>query len=73
MRYGGAVYKTPKTKCKNCDHRHLACHDTCQSYKQAMADWQDHKQLIKTNKQGDRLALAHEIENTLMSVRLARR
>lgn len=73
MRYDGAVYRTPKTECKNCMHRHLACHDTCPSYQKAMADWRDHKQLIKANKQGDRLALAHEIENTLISVKLSRR
>ena len=73
MRYDGAVYKTPKTECRFCEHRHLACHDTCQSYKQAMADWWDHKKLIRANKQGDRLALAHEIENTIISVKQSRR
>ena len=73
MRYDGAVYKTPKTECKNCKHRSLACHDTCQSYQQAMADWLERKKQIRKSKQGDKQARAHEIENTLLSVKISRR
>lgn len=73
MRYSGAIYKTPKTQCKGCPNRHLACHDTCESYQRAIADWNDQKKVIIANKQGDKLALAHEIDNTRLSVRKSRR
>lgn len=39
-----------KVPCKNCENRHLACHDTCEAYKQfAKENEESRKQLTEEN------------------------
>lgn len=36
--------------CKDCTDRHLACHDTCEKYQDALAEWNEYKETIKQRK-----------------------
>lgn len=68
MKYWGTVYKAPQTKCKDCTDRHPACHDTCETYQQALGVWIEQKKAIKQKKREATLVLRHEVETTLKAV-----
>lgn len=49
MNYHGTIYKSINT-CKDCKDRYPACHDHCEKYQNALAEWKEKKQSIKHNK-----------------------
>ena len=53
MRYGGVIYKAPKHKCKGCDRRYLGCHDHCEDYINARAEFLAEWHQIMSNRAGD--------------------
>lgn len=46
MKYGGTVYKSINT-CKDCPDRYLGCHDHCEKYQKALAEWKEKKRFAK--------------------------
>jgi hypothetical protein len=52
MRYDGWIYKTPKVKCKGCEQRYLGCHDHCEDYQKARAEFLQEKQTANSNRTG---------------------
>ncbi len=36
--------------CKDCKDRHMACHDSCEKYQDALAEWLERKRRIKAEK-----------------------
>lgn len=49
MKYNGTIYKSINT-CRDCPDRHPACHDHCEKYQEALAEWKEKKQSIKHTK-----------------------
>lgn len=44
-------YKGLKNQCKGCTQRHPACHDHCQTYNDALAEWHEFTAAARRNKQ----------------------
>lgn len=53
MRYDGNIYKAPKHKCKGCDRRYLGCHDHCEDYINARAEFLEEKRRGMRNIAGE--------------------
>ena len=41
------------TVCKDCEDRYLACHDSCEKYKQAKRDLEEDKRLLAEKQKAD--------------------
>lgn len=68
MRYSGYTYKGPRTSCRECTERHQGCHDHCETYQTALAEWLERKKEIRKKKkliqQSDRYAIDSVIRNS---------
>lgn len=55
MRYNGWVYRHPNTPCKECvkPKRHLGCHDHCEEYQAARAEYENIKNAARANKKAN--------------------
>lgn len=49
MKYNGRIYKSINT-CLDCPDRYPACHDHCEKYQAALAEWLDKKRVAKSAK-----------------------
>ena len=49
MKYNGRIYKSINT-CQNCPDRYLGCHDHCDKYQSALAEWIEKKASIRKAK-----------------------
>lgn len=67
MSYTGYTYKGPRTSCRECTERYLGCHDHCETYQKALAEWLERKKDIRHKKnliqQNDRFAIDSVIRN----------
>ena len=61
MKYEGTVYRSINT-CKDCPDRYIACHDHCEKYQKALAEWKEKKAAIKHAKRMNRLYDGFKIE-----------
>ena len=49
MNYNGKIYRSINT-CLDCPDRHLGCHDPCEKYQKALAEWKTRKKEIRIAK-----------------------
>lgn len=47
--------------CKDCKDRHLACHDSCEKYQEALGKWKEHKAVIKKNKAKESMLIDYSV------------
>ena len=66
MRYNGWVYRHPNTPCKECvkPKRHLGCHDHCEEYQAARAEYENIKNAARANEELYRY-ISEQITKTL--------
>lgn len=48
--YHGMIYRGIGTSCHECPDRYPACHDKCEKYQQARAEWLEFKKNVRKNK-----------------------
>lgn len=46
MKYGGREFKSINT-CRDCPDKHPGCHDHCEKYQSALAEWKEKKAAVK--------------------------
>lgn len=51
--------------CKDCQERYLACHDSCEKYTKARAEWVEKKQMITDAKRKTRLYDKYRVEQSI--------
>lgn len=73
MRYDGNIYKGPKHHCKDCQKRHLACHDTCEDFINARNEWVERGRAIKDVRRKEKVIIDHEVESTIRNKKNKRR
>ena len=64
MRYNGWVYRHPNTPCKECAKRYLGCHDHCEEYQAARAEYENIKNAAHANEELNRY-ISEQITKTL--------
>ena len=64
MRYNGWVYRHSNTPCKECTKRHLGCHDHCEEYQAARAEYENIKNAARANEELYRY-ISEQITKTL--------
>ena len=50
MEYRGEKRKGIRSTCRDCQERYIGCHDHCEKYLQAQAEWLDFKSKTKKAK-----------------------
>lgn len=67
------LYKGPNHKCKDCQKRHYACHDTCEDYINARKEWDERLREIRKTKHVYKDVIGHQVETVIKVTKDKRR
>ena len=62
MKFKGQEYKGPRQTCNGCTKRHPACHDSCNEYIEARAEWDAWRRDMRRKKYLAKQVISHQIE-----------
>lgn len=72
MEYQGQKFRAIKSNCRGCEKRYPGCHDHCESYQEAQAEWLKFKREIKKNKRLHKEFDSFRIDGTIRSIKNGR-
>lgn len=72
MEYQGEKFRAIKSTCRGCEKRYPGCHDHCESYQEAQAEWLKFKREIKKNKRLHKEFDSFRIDGTIRSIKNGR-